>query len=155
MKNNTFLKIFIISFLLFNKNIFAESKQWEYCVVSFGKAYFNDIENSHPSYGRILYSADTAKDLESNLNILGKLGWEVIDVIGAIGGDQEFLLKREVGLLTPEKEELLIASINNENTRILLDSLNKAQEEKDAFPFIELANRRWQEEYNTKKEKYL
>ena len=78
-------------------SIFAADK-WEYMVVGLGTAYFDsdsgkvtvykDAENS------ALWAVDGASEFESALDILGKEGWEVVTVVGVIGGDQEFILKR-------------------------------------------------------------
>jgi len=58
---------------------------WEYLVVSLGKVYFN---SSSP------YDCNWAFDDMQTLNAIGRDGWELVTIVGQIGGDQEFVFKR-------------------------------------------------------------
>ena len=70
-------------------------QQWEYIVVSFGKTLFGGPQKTL-GYGLIgLSSGQEAIGLEKNLDVLGRFGWEVVTIIGVIGGDQQILLKRK------------------------------------------------------------
>lgn len=82
-----------------------DERQWEYLVVSFGKARFFDtseapemqlamLVKTGPSSQLGLVGAQEAVVMESQMDTLGRLGWELVSVVGAIGGDQELVLKR-------------------------------------------------------------
>ena len=66
-------------------------QEWEYLVVSNGKVYFGGIASDKQSPTAFFQEATST---QSALDILGKQGWELVMVVGAIGGDQEFILKR-------------------------------------------------------------
>lgn len=74
--------------------------QWEYVVVSGGKTYFSSaLEGSLVGDSKAVVASgstfrDEALELQHKMDGLGQLGWELVAVIGAIGGDQEFLFKR-------------------------------------------------------------
>lgn len=65
--------------------------EWEYLVVTNGKVYFGDPIKQ--ASGSVAFS-DEANGTQSALDKLGKEGWELVTVVGVIGGDQEFVLKR-------------------------------------------------------------
>lgn len=69
----------------------AEKQEWEYLVVSKGKVYFYDPTNKQPESKPFSSEATTT---QSALDALGAEGWELVAVVGVIGGDQEFILKR-------------------------------------------------------------
>jgi len=78
--------------------------QWEYLVVSFGETEFNAINQSiQMGTSKLvafrefsdLLSGHEGIDLQARLDILGRFGWELVDTIGVIGGDQELLLRRK------------------------------------------------------------
>ncbi len=76
--------------------------KWEYVVVSFGKARFSDVSEGKESglSKTIIYSeaglqlGQEALVLQSQMDTLGKFGWELVAAIGTIGGDQQMLFKR-------------------------------------------------------------
>jgi len=104
-------------------------KQWEYLVVSFGKTYFSDpIEDPETktkgiskllNYSKAgIVSAQEALLVQMQMDTLGKFGWELVGVIGAIGGDQQMVFRRaydpdqskaEATLIREEGERLLAA----------------------------------------------
>jgi hypothetical protein len=77
--------------------VFASgSDKWEYMVVSFGKADFSQEISKTMAYwddgiSKVAYGASS---YENNLDILGQHGWEATSILGAIGGDQQVMLKR-------------------------------------------------------------
>jgi len=60
-------------------------QDWEYLVVSIGKVYYSDSP---------VYDCKYAPDDMRVLNSIGADGWELVEIVGAIGGDQEFVFKR-------------------------------------------------------------
>jgi len=77
--------------------LFAVSEsQYEYLVVSFGKTYFSELRSKTMAYWDqgISKTAQGATSFEKDLDILGQHGWEVVSILGAIGGDQQVTLKR-------------------------------------------------------------
>ena len=83
----------------------SSAKQWEYLVISFGKTLFTDPTDNPEtkavglskllSYSKAgVVSAQEALGTQSQMDTLGKFGWELIDIVGAIGGDQEMVFRR-------------------------------------------------------------
>lgn len=103
------------------------SRQWEYLVVSFGKAYFSD-PNREPetktaglsklvSYSKVgIVSAQEALTVQSQMDTLGRFGWELIGIVGVIGGDQEMVFRRAYD---PEQSKTEAALIREEGERLL------------------------------------
>ena len=79
-----------------NNEVSDKYQQYEYMVVSFGKGFYIFPTSKLENYFEDGLSEDalSAFNLEMNLDILGKDGWELITVTGVIGGDQQFILKR-------------------------------------------------------------
>ncbi len=69
--------------------------QWEYLVVSYGKTLFGSPEKTlaYRSIG-LAVTAQEANEIQQSLDILGRFGWEVITIVGSIGGDQQIVMKR-------------------------------------------------------------
>lgn len=93
--------------------LLAATQQWEYMVLTFGKSLFSDYNVRALAYLDEGIRSDVmeAKSIEKSLDILGKHGWEVIDITGTIGGDQQITLKRAYDQKTTEAE-LKLASEN-------------------------------------------
>jgi len=101
--------------------------QWEYLVISFGKTYFSD-PNAEPetktkglskliSYSRIgVVSATEALTVEWQMDTLGKFGWELVGIVGAIGGDQQMVFRRRYD---PTQSRAEAALIREEGERLL------------------------------------
>lgn len=78
--------------------------QWEYLVISFGKTYFSsaaDISAKQTGQSKLMIFgplggvvASEALDTQDQVDTLGRYGWELIGVLGAIGGDQQWVFKR-------------------------------------------------------------
>ena len=102
-------------------------KPWEYLVVSFGKTYFSD-PNAEPeaktaglskllSYSKIgVLSATEGLLVEKQMDTLGKFGWELIGIVGAIGGDQQMVFRRAYD---SEQSKLEAILIGEEGERLL------------------------------------
>lgn len=94
-------------------------KPWEYLVISFGKTEFADPVLI-PEYKQsglskiILFSAagivkaNEAIDIQKQMDRLGRFGWELVGVVGTIGGDQQMLFKRPFDPNQSIKEAALI-----------------------------------------------
>lgn len=78
--------------------------QWEYLVISFGKTYFSsaaDISAKQTGQSKLMIFgplggvvAQEALSTQQQVDTLGRYGWELIGVLGAIGGDQQWVFKR-------------------------------------------------------------
>ena len=79
--------------------------KWEYLVVSFGKTLYSDPVSSpelkEAGLSKLLFysqagiiTAQEAITTQRSLDTLGKFGWELISVVGSIGGDQQMMFKR-------------------------------------------------------------
>lgn len=78
--------------------------QWEYLVISFGKTYFSsptDIAAKQTGQSKLMIFgplggvvAQEALDTQEQVDTLGRYGWELIGVLGTIGGDQQWVFKR-------------------------------------------------------------
>lgn len=74
----------------------GSSQKWEYLIVSVGVGLRSDFSSAWQDKGGkvgLTEAVDTEKDLDK----LGQKGWELVDVVGIIGGDsQEFVFKRPI-----------------------------------------------------------
>jgi hypothetical protein len=98
----TFIILGII--ILGNSIYFAQNKQtvthnneqqWEYIVISFGKTVFGSPEKTLAYKELGIQNGSESISLQSNLDILGRFGWEVVSTLGTIGGDQQLVFKRK------------------------------------------------------------
>jgi hypothetical protein len=111
--------------------------QWEYLVVSFGKAYFGDPMSSLDKQAGLskirafsqagVMDAQEATHFQYNMDKLGRFGWELVAAVGMIGGDQEFIFKRPFDQNRSLSESALIAE---EGRRI--EEMEKAMEAEQA-----------------------
>lgn len=106
---------FILLMCLSTGILFADVTRWEYLIVCFGNTYFSDEGKA-----LIYFSSDDApsegNNLRTGLDTLGKHGWEVIDIVGTIGGDQEIVLKRKYDQAVTDQENSELANILAERT---------------------------------------
>lgn len=153
----TFMILAVMAVLL--SSVFSQSKPsepqkgYEYLVYSFGKTYFDDV-SPDDRYYHFLYSADKGKNLNEKLNQLGRLGWELIDVLGTIGGDQQVVFMRPIGLLTEEAETELVTQIASEEQDKLIKSLTKENPD-PAIPLVETDQRDWDIEYSKNNDLFM
>ena len=128
--------LFILLITLIALPIFASAdEQYEYMVVSFGKAQFSSMRSKTMAYWDEGISKETlsAESYEKNLDILGANGWQVVSITGVIGGDQQVILKRDLDIKRSEAELKTI----DENSKKVIDGWlekllaedNKANEE--------------------------
>lgn len=103
------------------------SQEWEYLVVSYGETRFSNPllspESNLATYSKVQLFSDIgvtlpseAISLQRNIDILGMFGWEVVTIVGAIGGDQQIVFKRpydpersaaEAERIKAEREQLI------------------------------------------------
>lgn len=102
-------------------NATSPDERWEYLVVSFGKASFQTIDEGIQSGSSKLAAFREFADLlsgyegislQNKLDLLGRFGWELIDTVGSIGGDQQFILKRERREDRIEKERKVLEKLS-------------------------------------------
>lgn len=111
------------------------SDQWEYLVVSFGKTYFSDPSDSKDSGASKTVSMSSvgvivtqeALATQRNMDKLGRFGWELVGIVGSIGGDQQMMFKRPYDPKRAAREATVIA-----REAQLLAAASKAAGEKDA-----------------------
>lgn len=134
--------------------------QWEYLVVSFGKAYFASPGSSGSSGSKIRalselgFIAQEATSIQRNLDKLGHYGWDLVCAVGAIGGDQEYILKRrfdpnrsaqEASLVAEDAQRLRDAEANRiaeaqkatGSSLVDLDVVEQKEQEKNACMILE------------------
>jgi len=95
----------------------SQGVEWEYLVVSFGKAYFaGPLTASGKSgsaklraFSEVGLFAQEATSIQGDLDKLGHYGWELVCAVGVIGGDQEFIMKRPFDATRSAKEAALVA----------------------------------------------
>jgi len=101
-----FLPLVFIFFYFSTLSIMAEVPKWEYLVLSLGKNYFYSLPTEaiaiSSNYGfktlaylkEGFYKIDEATTTQKQMDVLGKNGWELVDIVGVIGGDQQYVFKR-------------------------------------------------------------
>jgi len=117
-------------------NTLVGNEQWEYLIVSYGKTSFLSVSESvadgsskltaFKEFSELLYGSE-AISTQEKLDILGRLDWELVSVVGAIGGDQQFVLKRPRNVNRAEIE-LLVASELKETLEAEKKTKDKAAE---------------------------
>jgi len=109
-------------------------KQWEYLIVSFGKTLFTDPTDNPAakavglskliSYSKAgVISAQEALGTQSSMDTLGKFGWELVNIVGAIGGDQQMVFRR---IYDPERTKNEAALIKEEGERLMAEQRESA-----------------------------
>ena len=100
--------------------------QWEYLVISFGKTTFGVPEKMMAYKSLGLDNGNEATDLQKNIDILGRFGWDVIGIVGAVGGDQQIVLKRKYDKARSENEYGMIQSGKEIYLKDLQDIIQRA-----------------------------
>lgn len=102
--------------------------QWEYLVVSYGKTIFGTPEKTlaYRSIG-LSATAQEANEIQQSLDVLGRFGWEVITIVGTIGGDQQIVLKRRFDKNRVTNENLAILRGREIYLKDLLDILERGR----------------------------
>lgn len=114
--------------------------QWEYLVISFGKTYFSsptDIAAKQTGQSKLMIFgplggvvAQEALDTQQQVDTLGRYGWELIGVLGAIGGDQQWVFKRP---FDPDRAAKEAAQVKKEGAE-LAAARDKAAKEAASKP---------------------
>lgn len=74
----------------------SSAQEWEYLVVGVGVGVRIDFSSAWTNKGGKVNFME-AVDTENDLDKLGRKGWELVDVVGVLGGDQqEFVFKRPI-----------------------------------------------------------
>ena len=113
-----------------------QESQWEYLVVSYGKTLFGSPEKTlaYRSIG-LAVTAQEANEIQQSLDILGRFGWEVITIVGSIGGDQQIVMKRRYDKNRVANEGIAILRGRELYLKDLIDILErgrKIREESEA-----------------------
>lgn len=116
--------------------------QWEYLVVSYGKTLFGSPEKTlaYRSIG-LAATAQEANEIQQSLDILGRFGWEVITVVGSIGGDQQIVLKRRYEKAKVANEGLAILRGRELYLKDLIDILERGRKIREESEAAALAAR--------------
>jgi hypothetical protein len=115
----------------------ADYRQWEYLVLSVGKVYFSDpvseADAKTSGLSRLLTLSkqsivitNEAIAAEKKLDTLGKFGWELVSVVGAIGGEQEMVFKRAYTADRARQDEELINQESERVHQLLAEERTKA-----------------------------
>lgn len=117
---NYFYLIFVLFLLCFCfTQIYSQQKQisyqanemqWEYLVVSFGQTEFSTPEKMLAYKIVGIIDGKESLTLQSKIDILGHFGWELINTVGAISGDQQLIFKRKYDKIRTANEYGLIKS---------------------------------------------
>lgn len=126
MNKNTRVLLIVLWVLVGVSGVLMAEDQYEYMVVSLGKNLFIKDYGKTYAYYDEMPASDHALLTEMQLDILGKHSWEVIDMLGTIGGDQQITLKR-VYDEARSKEEL----------KAIEENQTKAQSNKSKAPVLE------------------
>jgi hypothetical protein len=106
--------------------------QWEYLVVSYGKTIFGAPEKTlaYRSIG-LSATAQEANEVQRSLDVLGRFGWEVITIVGTIGGDQQIVFKRRYDRARSVNEASEILKGREVFLRDLLDIMERESRIRD------------------------
>lgn len=102
--------------------------EWEYLVVSYGETYFSQplsLNADKATFSKVQRFSEIGVTLPSeainfqrNVDVLGMFGWEMVTIVGSIGGDQQIVFKRpfderrsaeEAERVRAERENLIAA----------------------------------------------
>jgi hypothetical protein len=102
-------------------------QQWEYIVVSYGKTLFATPQKTLAYRAIGLVAGQEAIDLENSLDILGRFGWEMVTIVGSIGGDQQVVLKRKYNRNLSKNESSAILKGKDLYIKDLIDIMERDQ----------------------------
>jgi hypothetical protein len=98
----------MVTGLLFSQEPKQTLSRWEYLVISYGKTTFGDPLKTKEYLPLTHRVGQESTDLQTSLDGLGALGWELFFVIGLIGGDQQLLFKRKLDSAIGKADSLAI-----------------------------------------------
>lgn len=106
----------------------TQDTQWEYLIVSYGKTLFGDPEKTlaYRSIG-LAATAQEANEIQRSLDVLGRFGWEVVTIVGTIGGDQQMVMKRRYDKNRVSNEATQILKGREIYLKDLIDILERAK----------------------------
>jgi hypothetical protein len=110
-----------------NSILLPAEQQWEYIVVSYGKTIFASPQKTLAYRTVGLQAGDEAINLEKSLDILGRFGWEVVSIVGSIGGDQQIVLKRKYNRNLVKGESSAILNGKDLYIKDLIDIMEREQ----------------------------
>jgi hypothetical protein len=105
----------------------TSDQAWEYVVVSYGKTLFGTPQKTLAYRTVGLPDGQEGSDLQRSLDILGRFGWELVSVVGAIGGDQQLILKRRFDRVRSNGESAAILRGKELYVKDLIDILEREQ----------------------------
>ncbi len=108
-------------------------QQWEYIVVSFGKTLFGSPQKTLAYRSIGLLAGQEAPELENSLDILGRFGWEMVTIVGSIGGDQQVVLKRKYNRNLVNNEYSAILKGKELYIKDLIDIMEREQRLREEF----------------------
>jgi|GEM_PF-2375248 len=116
--------------------------QWEYLVVSYGKTLFGSPEKTlaYRSIG-LAATAQEANEIQQSLDILGRFGWEIVTVVGAIGGDQQIVMKRRYEKTRVANEGIGILKGRELYLKDLIDILERGKKVREESEAAAIATR--------------
>lgn len=115
--------------------------EWEYLIVSYGTTSFTNVLGS-PDADNVTFSKvqlfseigvtlpSEAITLQRNIDVLGMFGWEMVTIVGTIGGDQQIVFKRPYDA---ERSQQEAERIRAERER-LIEAYNLARTSADPQP---------------------
>lgn len=139
-----FLSLFFCSIVSAQAKPLSEAQleviKWEYLVVCFGKTYF-DFPNKLNIYFTLSESGgDEGIKLQNKLDVLGKYGWELVSIVGTIGGDQQFVLKRKISSANAKLDEIALEE-SLKRKKLESEQWAKERQEKEALEKASLQKR--------------
>ncbi len=96
-------------------------------MVSYGKTLFGGPQKTLAYRALGLPDGKEGSELQRSLDILGRFGWEVVSVVGAIGGDQQLILKRRFDRARSNGESAAILRGKELYIKDLIDILEREQ----------------------------
>lgn len=124
------------------QNASPHDAQWEYLVVSYGKTVFGNPEKTlaYRAIG-LAATAQEANEIQRSLDVLGRFGWEIVTIVGAIGGDQQIVFKRRYDKTRVSNEASAILKGKEIYLKDLLDILEREKRVRDEAAAIAEAER--------------
>lgn len=120
--------LFVVSEAGFSQQSQRPQEQWEYLVVSYGKTLFGHPAKTKDYFPLTRHIASEAVDLQTSLDGLGSLGWELVSIVDAIGGDQQLVLRRKY---EPSRSKTDSIAIAKQMDKLIAEYSTQAKKEAD------------------------
>lgn len=110
------------------KQTLPQETPWEYLVATYGKTVFGSPEKTlaYRALG-VSATAQEATEIQRSLDVLGRFGWELVAIVGTIGGDQQIVMKRRYDKSRATNESLAILRGRELYLKDLIDIHERAQ----------------------------